>query len=47
MGFASEMADRVLMFDRGKILEQGPPDKIFKDPEHDRTKSFIQAVLSH
>lgn len=47
MGFASEMADRVLMFDKGKILEQGPPDKIFKDPDHDRTKSFLQAVLSH
>lgn len=47
MGFASEMADRVLMFDKGKILEQGPPDKIFKDPEHQRTKSFLQAVLSH
>ncbi|HUG08715.1 MAG TPA: ectoine/hydroxyectoine ABC transporter ATP-binding protein EhuA [Acidimicrobiia bacterium] len=47
MGFASEMADRVLMFDRGRILEQGPPDKIFKDPDHERTKSFLQAVLSH
>lgn len=47
MGFASEMADRVLMFDKGKILEQGPPDKIFKDPDHDRTKTFLQAVLSH
>ena len=47
MGFASEMADRVLMFDKGKILEQGPPDKIFKDPDHQRTKSFLQAVLSH
>lgn len=47
MGFASEMADRVLMFDKGKILEQGSPEKIFKDPDHDRTKSFLQAVLSH
>lgn len=47
MGFASEMADRVLMFDRGRILEQGPPAKIFKDPEHERTKSFLRAVLSH
>lgn len=47
MGFASEMADRVLMFDHGRILEQGPPSKLFKDPEHERTKSFIQAVLSH
>jgi len=47
MGFASEMADRVLMFDSGHILEQGPPSKIFKEPEHDRTKSFLSAVLNH
>lgn len=47
MGFASEMADRVLMFDKGRILEQGTPEKIFKDPDHDRTKSFLRAVLSH
>jgi polar amino acid transport system ATP-binding protein len=47
MGFASEMADRVLMFDKGRILEQGPPSKIFKEPEHERTKSFLKAVLSH
>ena len=47
MGFASEMADRVLMFDRGRVLEQGPPEKIFKDPDHERTKSFLRAVLSH
>ncbi|REK12515.1 MAG: ectoine/hydroxyectoine ABC transporter ATP-binding protein EhuA [Actinobacteria bacterium] len=47
MGFASEMADRVLMFDRGQILEQGPPDKLFKDPDHERTKTFLRAVLSH
>jgi polar amino acid transport system ATP-binding protein len=47
MGFASEMADRVLMFDKGHILEQGPPDKIFQNPDHERTKSFLRAVLSH
>lgn len=47
MGFASEMADRVLMFDRGRVLEQGPPDKIFQSPDHERTKSFLKAVLSH
>jgi polar amino acid transport system ATP-binding protein len=47
MGFASEIADRVVMFDHGKILEDGPPSKIFKQPEHDRTKSFLQAVLQH
>lgn len=47
MGFASEMADRVLMFDKGQILEQGPPSKLFKEPEHERTRSFLEAVLSH
>ena len=47
MGFASEMADRVLMFDKGKILEQGPPSKLFKEPEHERTRAFLEAVLSH
>jgi polar amino acid transport system ATP-binding protein len=47
MGFASEMADRVLMFDAGRILEQGPPEKIFKSPEHERTRKFLRAVLDH
>jgi polar amino acid transport system ATP-binding protein len=47
MGFASEMADRVLMFDAGRILEQGPPSKIFKSPDHERTRKFLRAVLDH
>ncbi len=47
MGFASEMADRVLMFDAGSILEQGPPEKIFKSPDHERTRKFLRAVLDH
>lgn len=47
MGFANEMADRVLMFDKGQILEQGPPAKLFKDPDHERTRSFLRAVLDH
>jgi polar amino acid transport system ATP-binding protein len=47
MGFASEMADRVVMFDKGRILEDGPPSQIFKQPEHERTKSFLKAVLQH
>jgi polar amino acid transport system ATP-binding protein len=47
MGFASEIADRVVMFDHGKILEDGPPSQIFKQPEHDRTRAFLQAVLQH
>lgn len=47
MGFASEMADRVLMFDAGRILEQGSPEKIFKSPEHERTRKFLRAVIDH
>lgn len=47
MGFASEMADRVVMFDQGKILEEGPPSQIFKQPREERTQRFLRAVLSH
>ncbi len=47
MGFASEMADRVLMFDKGRVIEEGPPAKVFSEPEHPRTQSFLKAVLNH
>ena len=45
MGFAREIADRVIMFDAGKVVEEGPPSRMFGDPEHPRTQSFLQAVL--
>jgi len=45
MGFAREVADRVLFMDEGKIVEEGPPDKLFSAPEHDRTKLFLSQVL--
>jgi polar amino acid transport system ATP-binding protein len=45
MGFARDVSHKVMMFDHGQIVEQGPPDKIFSDPDHDRTKSFLHAVL--
>jgi polar amino acid transport system ATP-binding protein len=45
MGFARDVSHRVLMFDAGQIVEQGPPDKIFSDPENQRTRSFLKAVL--
>jgi polar amino acid transport system ATP-binding protein len=45
MGFARDVSHRVMMFDRGHVIEQGPPAKIFSDPEHDRTKTFLRAVL--
>lgn len=45
MGFAKEVANRVLFIDQGKILEQGTPDQIFNNPQHERTKEFLSKVL--
>lgn len=45
MGFAKEVADRVLFMDEGNIIEQGDPEKIFTSPEHPRTKDFLGKVL--
>ncbi|WP_433209072.1 ectoine/hydroxyectoine ABC transporter ATP-binding protein EhuA [Nocardia sp. CA-107356] len=45
MRFARRVSDRVMMFDAGRVLEDGDPEKIFTDPEHDRTREFLQAVL--
>lgn len=45
MGFAREVCDRVIFFDQGIIMEEGHPDKIFTNPENERTKSFLKKVL--
>ena len=45
MGFAREVASRVLFMDQGIIMEQGTPEKIFSNPENERTKSFLSKVL--
>jgi polar amino acid transport system ATP-binding protein len=45
MQFARDVSNRILMFDKGRIVEEGPPDKIFSDPEHERTQTFLRAVL--
>ncbi len=47
MGFAKEVSDRVIFFDKGKIVEQGPPIQIFEQPQNERTKSFLGATLRH
>ncbi|MGD2157305.1 MAG: ectoine/hydroxyectoine ABC transporter ATP-binding protein EhuA [Anaerolineales bacterium] len=47
MGFANEVADRILFFDNGKIVEQGPPEQILRDPQEERTQEFLRAVLQH
>jgi polar amino acid transport system ATP-binding protein len=45
MGFARDIADRVLFLDEGRILEEGPPDRIFSRPENPRTEQFLQRII--
>ena len=45
MGFAKEVADRVVFMDEGRIIEQGTPDEIFTSPKSDRLKDFLAKVL--
>ncbi|MGC5342287.1 ectoine/hydroxyectoine ABC transporter ATP-binding protein EhuA [Streptomyces sp. DT171] len=45
MNFARDVSEKVLMFDAGRVVEAGTPEKIFTDPEHERTREFLNAVL--
>ncbi|MGL6146570.1 MAG: amino acid ABC transporter ATP-binding protein [Macrococcoides caseolyticum] len=45
MGFAREVADRVIFMDKGVVQEEGPPSELFTNPKHERTKSFLSKVL--
>lgn len=45
MGFAREVADRVLFMDHGVILEEGTPEHFFTAPQHERTKEFLSQIL--
>ncbi len=47
MGFAREVANRILLFDEGQIIEEGPPAEFFNNPRHPRTKMFLKQILSH
>ena len=47
MGFASQVADRVIFMDAGQIVEQNTPDEFFNNPQSDRTKLFLGQILSH
>jgi ABC-type polar amino acid transport system ATPase subunit len=47
MGFAREVADRVVMMDHGEIIEEGPPADFFDRPSNKRTQAFLQAVIRH
>ncbi|MEX1298926.1 MAG: amino acid ABC transporter ATP-binding protein [Desulfotignum sp.] len=45
MGFAREVGDRVIFMDEGMIVEEGTPEKFYKNPTHDRTKLFLKQIL--
>ena len=45
MGFAREVADRVIFIDEGYIVEQGPPSEVFGNPQNERTINFLNMVL--
>ncbi len=45
MGFAKEVADRVLFMDQGRIVEAGTPEHFFENPQHERTKLFLSQIL--
>jgi polar amino acid transport system ATP-binding protein len=45
IGFAREVADRVLFFDEGRIVEEGPPTELFSTPREERTKRFLDQIL--
>ncbi len=45
MGFAREVADRIVLFDEGRIVEMGTPQHFFENPQHERTKLFLSQIL--
>ncbi|WP_217235373.1 amino acid ABC transporter ATP-binding protein [Streptomyces sp. AC555_RSS877] len=45
IGFAREIADRVVFIDEGRIVEQGPPSQVLDKPRHERTRDFLSKVL--
>ncbi|GMQ78669.1 MAG: amino acid ABC transporter ATP-binding protein [Anaerolineae bacterium] len=47
MGFARGVADRMLFFDEGLVVERGAPDEIFLEPKEERTKLFLSQILQH
>jgi ABC-type polar amino acid transport system ATPase subunit len=47
MGFAREVANRVVFMDEGKIIEVAPPNDFFTDPQSERGKNFLSSILKH
>ena len=47
MSFARDVADRAIFMDQGRIVEQGPAKELFSNPQHARTKQFLEKFLAH
>jgi len=47
MGFARDVADRVIFMDEGRIIEEGTPEEIFSNPKEERTQNFLYRILHH
>ena len=47
MGFAKQVADRVIFMEDGRVVEEGTPEKMFEHPESDRVKQFLGKILKH
>lgn len=47
MGFARAAADRIALMCDGQLIEEGPPDEFFENPEHERTREFLSKILTH
>ncbi len=45
MGFAKAAADRLVFIDEGEIVEVGPPEEVFSNPAHERTRAFFDKIL--
>jgi polar amino acid transport system ATP-binding protein len=45
MGFARDIASRIVFLDEGRILEEGPPERILRDPREPRTRAFLQRII--
>ncbi|KPK10179.1 MAG: hypothetical protein AMJ56_08755 [Anaerolineae bacterium SG8_19] len=47
MGFCRAAADRIMFMDQGQVIEVAPPNELFSNPQHDRTKLFLSQILAH
>ena len=46
MGFARDVANRVCFLHEGRILEEGPPERLFSEPREERTRQFLQRIVA-